>query len=75
MVVHKIPLKHDDPQLQIISQQPTGTAIRTSKSVPLVRQAPVFDLEVITSDNFVPWVNNILFFLFRIAFFNVTDIF
>jgi len=58
MVVHKIPIKHlnDDQQMQqMVTQQPTNFH-RSSKPVPLVRQAPVFDLEVITSENFVPWV-------------------
>ncbi|XP_050532622.1 deoxynucleotidyltransferase terminal-interacting protein 1 isoform X2 [Daktulosphaira vitifoliae] len=72
MVVHKVPLKHDDPQLQIISQQPTGTVQRTSKTVPLVRQAPVFDLEVITSDNFVPWKNT--FNMRQVTLANIIDV-
>lgn len=57
MVVHKVPIKqlNENQQLQMVTQQPTNFH-RNSKPVPLVRQAPVFDLEVITSDNFVPWV-------------------
>lgn len=47
---------NDDQQIQqMVTQQPTSFH-RSSKPVPLVRQAPVFDLEVITNDNFVPWV-------------------
>lgn len=54
MVVIKIPIKHDDPQIHIVPI-PSTSIQRSSKPVPLVRQAPV-DLEAITPDNFVPWV-------------------
>lgn len=59
MVVHKVPLKHinDDQQIQqIVTQQQPSSFHRSPKPVPFVRQAPVFDLEVITNDNYVPWV-------------------
>jgi len=65
MVVHKVPMKHNItdeqqiPQMVVTQQQPTGFH-RSSKPIPLVRQAPVFDLEVITTDNFVPWVSILL---------------
>ncbi|XP_050428548.1 deoxynucleotidyltransferase terminal-interacting protein 1 isoform X2 [Adelges cooleyi] len=71
MVVHKIPIKHDDPQIHIIPPQSTDIQ-RASKPVPLVRQAPVFDLEVITSDNFVPWKNT--FNMRQVTLANIIDV-
>ncbi|XP_060841468.1 deoxynucleotidyltransferase terminal-interacting protein 1 [Rhopalosiphum padi] len=74
MVVHKLPIKHlsDDQQIQqMVTQQPTNFH-RSSKPVPLVRQAPVFDLEVITSDNFVPWKNT--FNMRQVTLANIIDV-
>ncbi|XP_025409953.1 deoxynucleotidyltransferase terminal-interacting protein 1 [Sipha flava] len=74
MVVHKVPTNHmnDDQQIQqMVTQQPTSFH-RSSKPMPLVRQAPVFDLEVITSDSFVPWKNT--FNMRQVTLANIIDV-